>query len=198
MSNLGMSNAEPRPATIIKGIARLARGRADGLACFSGSRRGVVSSLIPLLTLPVIGFLTHPHRMWPNGAVDLLAAICAQLTCPVLSHALAQYLGRSALWGRYITAFNWCQWALPPVALLLSVTIGAGALACGASPEQAVSAVLSVLLPYALWLQWFVARHALALNGPVAAALVLGVNLVFVLIVMLAPPLLTAQTGPSA
>jgi hypothetical protein len=186
-----------RPAAVLKGIARLAIGRPEGVLYFGSSRRSVVSSLIPLLALPLIGFVSNTHSKWAEGAVDLLAAFSALLTGPVLSHALAQKLGRESLWARYVTANNWCQWALPPMALILSMTVGGIALVAGASPYQASGIVLAFLLPYALWLQWFVARTALSLNGPVAAALVAGLNL-GALAVVLMPAMLAAETTASS
>jgi hypothetical protein len=86
---------------------------------------------------------------------------------------------------------NWCQWAIPIVAVVL---LGVLPPILGAVlPERAaVAATLGAVGCYALWLHWFVARHGLALSRLRAAALVALVNLGTALLVLgpafLAPP----------
>ena len=46
-----------------------------------------------------------------------------------VSEAVATRMGRGEYWLRYVTAFNWCQWAIPVVGLL--AVLGAGMMAVG-------------------------------------------------------------------
>jgi hypothetical protein len=94
----------------------------------------------------------------------------------VLSYELARFWGREAFWNRYIVAFNWCQWLLPLIALLL-VLLASFAQIAGLSGGNSLTLMLFGLGCYALWLNWFIARHGLALNGWRAALMVATVNL---------------------
>jgi hypothetical protein len=94
----------------------------------------------------------------------------------VLSHALARRWDREAAWGRYATAFNWCQWTLP--ILLAGLLLGVG-LVVSAGPQdgRAGAMVVLALSAYALWLHWFVARWGLGLSRGRAAGFVALVSL---------------------
>ena len=175
-----MSGTPRRPQAgrnIALGVLLLARGRARGLDQFGNTVQGFLASLAPLIAFPLVGAML----VLTQGAVvpaltDFLATMCAILAPPVLSHALARRWRREADWLRFATAFGWCQWVLPLVAvavmLVMAMAVGVGL------PEQAGrGALLAVVALYALWLNWFVARHGLRLSPLRAAALVLLVNL---------------------
>jgi hypothetical protein len=172
----------PGFASIVVGIMRLARGRADGLLHFGATREAFLVSLAPLVAFPVVGgMLMLLGDGGLNALSDLLATLCALLAPPVLSFEVARLWGREAAWLRYATAFNWCQWVPMFVSLLLLVL---GLLA----------GLLFVLVGYGLWLQWFVARHGLGLSALRAAVMVLGVNFATVALV-LGPRVLALALG---
>jgi hypothetical protein len=179
-------NEGPNP---IVGVARVAVGRVDGLRRFGGTVQSFLTSLAPLIAFPLAGALIELVREGLLPALTLiLVTLVAQLTPPVLSHALARWWGREDQWLHYATAYNWCYWALPVVLALLMIVLGTAA---GAGLPQTVAAqgVVAGLAAYSLWLHWFLARHALALSRGKAALLVVLVN-AGTLILALGPALL--------
>jgi len=162
---------------VLVGIWRIARGRADGVACFGASPQAFLSSLAPLLAFPLVGTVLAVFSEGPRRALTSLGmTLCALLTPAVLSYELARFWKRSDAWMRFATAFNWCEWILPVLACLvmvpLSVAIGAGL------DETTASLVLVVCLGcYGLWMQWFLASKALALSAGRAMIFVILVNL---------------------
>jgi hypothetical protein len=168
--------ARPMAMGILVGIFRLATGRADGFARFEPTSQAFMTSLAPLLGLPIVGFL----MMLANGLVlaglsDLLATCCAVLAPPVISHALARAWGREAEWMRFAVAFNWCQWVIPMAMAL--VLLGAE-IAVDVGVPIGVAGALAILLlaGYGLWLHFFLARRGLGLSRGRSALLVLAVN----------------------
>jgi hypothetical protein len=183
-----MSGRKPR-LNILLGIARLARGRADGLAQFGETRQAFLASLLPLVAFPVIGeVLVALHGEVPSLS-DLLATLCALLAPPVLSYSLARHWGREALWPRFATAFNWCQWAIPAIALLMLLAISL-LIALGVPNEAAGHLWILGLAGYGVWLHWFLARRGLDLSALRAVVLVVAVNAATV--AMVVGPLLIA------
>jgi hypothetical protein len=176
----------------LRGIVRVARGRADGIDQFSGTGQGFLASLAPLVAFPLVGtFLLLLNGNGAPALTDLLATVAVLLAPPVLSFELARLWGRQARWLRFATAFNWCQWLLPVLASVLLVALGT--LLQAGLPERAATVALVLGLGgYALWLHWFLARHGLALSWIRAALLVAGVNLGTALLVLV-PRLLALQ-----
>jgi len=155
------------------GMARLARGRVDGLALFGDTPGSVLASLAPLMAFPLVGaVLMVGPQGWVPAATTLLFTLVAQLAPLVLSHALAQSWGREAHWFRYATALNWCQWALPLAAMALLIALQFG-LRAGMTEETAELVLIGGLGTYAIWLNWLLARHGLALSRGRAMGLVL-------------------------
>jgi hypothetical protein len=189
--------AAPRPTalrglSILRGIVLVARGRPAGINLFAGTREGFLASLAPLVAFPLVGtLLLLVEGQGVPALTDLLATIAVLLAPPVLSFELARLWGRQALWLRFATAFNWCQWLLPLLASVLLIVLSL-LLQLGLPENGAVVALGLCLGGYALWLHWFLARHGLALSRLRAALLVLGVNFGTALLV-LAPRLLALQ-----
>jgi hypothetical protein len=182
--------SETRPPNALIGILRIARFRADGLDQFTATPQAFLNSLAPLIAFPLVGGALMALGGAGIAAItDLLSSCVALLAPPVLSHVLARHWGREGLWLRYAVAFNWCQWAVPMmavvsiVAMLVLVAVGLG---------RNLIAVLGVcaLIGYALLLHWFLAAHALRLSAARAAGLVLFANLGAAALVLL-PRLLT-------
>ncbi len=193
-----MSGAPTRPGPrfgILLGIARLARGRADGLAQFGNTRQAFLASLLPLVVFPVLGEALVAMRGQTPSLTDLLATLCALLAPPVLSFSLARHWGREALWPRFATAFNWCQWAIPAIAFLLLLAVSL-LIAMGVPNEAAGHLWILTLAGYGVWLHWFLARRALNLSALRAVALVVLVNAATV--AMVVGPLLIANLAQPA
>jgi hypothetical protein len=185
--------AVPR-ASIIVGILRIARGRADGVGCFGSSPQAFLSSLAPLIAFPLVGAVLGLFNDGPRSALTGLAmTVCALLTPAVVSYELARIWKRSDAWMRFATAFNWCEWILPVLACLVMVPLSL-AISAGMSETTASLVLVSCLGLYGLWVHWFLARKALALSGFRAVVLVFLVNL-GTAVVVLGPRLLANDLG---
>ena len=189
---------------IYKGVFFLATGRAAGMDYFASAPERFVASLAPLVMLPLIAAVLFVFGLLAQGTgqealvdslVDSLGSLCAMLVPPVLSFEIASRWGRSALWLRFATAGNWCQWALVPVVVVLALLVGAlGAIGL---PDGAATVLLVAgAYGYGLWLNWFVARAGLDLSGRHAALLVAAVNLATIVLVVV-PRLLVPAFGGS-
>ena len=160
----------------VAGVARVALGRADGVERFGGTVQSFLASLAPLVAFPLAGALIELiHGGFVPALSLLLVTLVAQLAPLVLSHALAARWGREPLWLRYATAYNWCYWALPVIALAFVFVLGIAT--TGGLPEMLAARMVVIGLgAYSLWLHWFLARHALHLTRGKAALLVVLVN----------------------
>ena len=170
---------------ILRGMGLIARGRAEGLNCFRDTPRAVLFSLTP--GLGVLAAAVFQRLTGETGTAalnDIPGTLCVLLAPAVLSFELARFWGREAFWGRYITAFNWCQWLLPAAGLCLVLLLGV-AKAAGLAGSFGPMLLFAGLACYAMWLNWFIARHALALSRPRAAGFVLAVNLGTMAIILL-------------
>ena len=180
--------------SVLVGIFRIARGRADGFALFGDSPQAFLSSLAPLIAFPVVGgvlMLLGGGGMRAIG--DLLATICALLAPPVFSFTLAKAWGREAAWPRYAVAFNWCQWALPVVGCIMLVLL-AFAMASGLPQRTASEAFIMGLGAYGLWLHWFLVRRGLSLSIIRSILFVVAINLATIFLVI-GPRLLAMDRG---
>ena len=189
-----MSQGTVPRKSILLGILRVARGRADGIGCFGSTPQAFLSSLAPLIAFPLVGAVLAVFAEGPQRAVTGLAmTLCALLTPAVISYELARFWQRTDAWVRFATAFNWCEWILPVLACLIMVPLSF-AIAAGMS-ETAASRVLVICLGfYGLWLHWFLARKALSLSNLRAVALVFLVSLGTAVVVM-GPGLLVSDAG---
>jgi hypothetical protein len=184
----------PAPGSVVIGVVRLARGRADGMRQFGTTRDAFLASLAPLVAFPLVGgVLMLLAGAGLEALTDLLATLCALLGPPVLSFQVARLWGREAAWLRFATAFNWCQWVIPVLGSVLLLVLGV-LVGLGLPPSLARGGVLLGIVAYGLWLHWFVARQGLGLSGLRAAVMVVGVNLGTVVLV-LGPRLLALAAG---
>ena len=171
----GPRRADP-PRNVLRGILLVVRGRAEGMGQFGGSRDAVLAALAPIAAFLIVGALLGVAGGGLSSLTNV-AAISVGLLAPlVLSFEGARWLGRAAEWPRFAAAFCWCQWAAPVVLvgmLMLMTVLMAG----GLSGDVAELAALGATFAYGLWLNWFLARHALRISGWQAAGLVAGVNL---------------------
>jgi hypothetical protein len=180
--------------SILVGVSKIARGRANGLACFGSSGQTFLSSLAPLIAFPFVGAALGAFTDGPRQALtDLAMTLCALLTPAVLSYELARIWERTEEWPRFATAFNWCEWILPVLACLIMLPLSV-AITLGLTEDVASFLLLGCLGVYGLWLHWFLARNALNLSRFRAAALVVLVNL-GTTVVVLGPRLLVNDAG---
>ena len=162
--------------SVLLGMWRIARGRADGIGCFGGSVQSFLASLAPLVAFPLVGAVFGLFTHGPRRALtDLAMMLCALLTPAVLSYELATFWNRSDAWLRFATAFNWCEWILPMIAVVAMVPLSV-AVSAGLGEDVASLLLLGLLGAYALWMHWFLARKALSLSAARSIALVLLVN----------------------
>ena len=175
----------PRPGSPLVGVLQVARGRPDGIARFGDTPRAFLVSLAPLAALqatPSLWLLSQGDA--GGAAVNLLAALVALLAPPVLSHTLARTWGRGAEWPRYAVAANWSVWAIALFVVGLGPVLALLA-ALGLPLDSVVRTAVLAIAAYTLWLQWFVVRHALALQAWPSLAFSLLVNLGTLLLVTL-------------
>jgi hypothetical protein len=189
-----MSHGVVPRKSIIVGVLRIARGRADGISHFGSSPQAFLSSLAPLIAFPLVSAVLGMFSEGPRSALTGLAmTVCALLMPAVVSFELARFWQRSDAWARFATAFNWCEWILPILACLLMVPLSV-AISAGMSETAASFVLVSCLGVYGLWLHWFLARNALGLSGFRAVMLVFLVNL-GTAVVVLGPRLLANDFG---
>jgi hypothetical protein len=172
----------------------LARGQAVGLNCFRDTPHAFIVSLTP--GLGILGGSVIQSLAGGAGAAamnEVPATLCVLLAPAVLSYELARFWGREAFWNRYIVAFNWCQWLLPFIAFVM-VAVVAIVRQSGIDGQSVFRALLVCLAGYALWLNWFIARHGLALSVWRAIAMVFCVNLGTITLVF-GPTLLASLIG---
>jgi hypothetical protein len=160
-------------ATGLQAAWRLARGRPDGLVTLAdptSSDMAVAArsfwALAPCLPLEIV-------QAWMNGtaaphamAQDVLVALVGWLGFALMSHQVVVATGKAARWPRYIAAWNWCsllQSLVLVVALLPSVLH---------VPALLSETIVLVAIGWALWLEYFIARLALAFSPLQAAGLV--------------------------
>lgn len=187
--------SESRPGgRVMMGVARLARGRADGITLFPSTVAGFLTSLAPLVAFPLVGGLMAVFQGEPRrGLADVLATVSALLAPAVISHAFARRWGREEQWLRFATAFNWCQWALPLIAMvLLTVTSVLG----GSSSRLAAVATVLGLAAYGLWLHWFVVRQGLLLGAARSVLVVICMNLGTAAVILLPRALAVLSSNP--
>ncbi|MDO9712025.1 hypothetical protein [Paracraurococcus lichenis] len=147
----------------------MAQGKADGLALVDASPEGVRASFwAAAICLP--GFLTLKLLGWsgegtPGGGLlrglvaELLGYAVAWAGFALLSRPLADGQGRKADWPRFIAAWNYANVVQYAVLLALTVPSALGL------PGLLANGLGLAAIGYALWLEWFVAKHALRLAG---------------------------------
>lgn len=183
--------------SILRGIARIARFRADGLASFADTTQALTNSLAPLIAFPLVGAILEIGQGHALIAVsDLLASLVALLAPLVISEKLARLWGVRSAWLRYGVASNWAQWAIPMalLALLLTVVL-VGQSGVMVTAQMVFAGVVGVVL-YGLALHWFLARCGLGLSRLKALLMVLACDLTTIALV-LGPRLLALHLGGS-
>jgi hypothetical protein len=158
-------------ARALAGAFMLARGRVAGLAAFENTLPVAAFSFrAAAICLPIFLFLkdqsSAPEDVALSLVVDLLVFVASWAGFALASLYLAKAIGVAEAWPRFIAAWNWSaavQYLALAALSLPGVLLGNGTL-------LDLGGLLALF--YALWLEWFVARHALRLTALGAAGFV--------------------------
>ena len=175
----------PRPTgtSVLMGIMLVARGRAEGLRQFGDTPQSVLAALAPLMAFLLVGAVLGLLGRNRQAVTDVAGVSVGLLGPLVLSFEVARRWDRAAEWRRFATAFCWCQWAAP-VVLALVLIVMAFLMGLGVSGDSAAGMGVAVLFAYGLWLNWFLAHHALVLTRWRAAAMVVIVNVATAVLIL--------------
>jgi hypothetical protein len=114
----------------------------------------------------ILGLITGVREnpgVWLIEAVGFVAGWAA---FALASEAMAGMAGKAKTWPRFIAAWNWAN--IPQYAALVVLSAPAAVLPAGFGQVLALVAV-----GYALWLEWFVTKESLGVNGPQAVMFVI-------------------------
>lgn len=160
----------------LAGAFLLGKGRREGFALMEDTAEGAWRSFVAaFVCLPA--FLALRLFAWaglgtPEGGIaralvaELIGYAIAWVGFALISLPLVDNWGRGAAWARFISAWNWTNVVQYIVLLALALP---GALGL---PEGMAQLLTFAGLGYAIWLEWFVARHALGVDGLRATVLV--------------------------
>ena len=170
-----------------RAISLLTFGRADGIRAFtnnvSATRRSFVTAIfsLPIFILfhmldwlAGVGPLDPPRLM----VLDLLTFPISWAGFALISLPLVRALKVEPQWPRYITAWNWSNFAQYVLLFVTSIP------AVLHVPPIASETCALVGYGWALWLEWFVTRLVLNLS-PTGAALLVAVDVGFSAVVSL-------------
>lgn len=185
-----------RSRNLLRGLARLALLRADGLAEFGDTPKDFLNSLAPLMGFALVAtFLRIVAGDVVSALTELMITVVALLTPAVLSHLLARRWGCEAQWLRYATAIVWTNW-LVLLGFVVVLGLGAGVLsAIGIPAETALIMAELAWAVYGLSLHWMLARRGLGIGRLRTFLLMMFVELGTGLVVV-GPLVLLAQGSP--
>jgi hypothetical protein len=161
----------------LRGAFLLSRGRAEGLMLIEETPAGAGRSFwAAAISLPA--FLALLSLRWSAGVApaagfataltaELLGYVVIWLGFALASEPLARATGRLREWPHFLAAWNWANVVQYLVLLGLTVPAALGL------PDFLADGLALAAIGYALWLEWFVARHALLIGGGRAVAFVL-------------------------
>ena len=171
--------------SLLRGIARIARLRADGLQEFAATPLAFLNSLAPMLAFPLVGgAVSLLGGAFRDGMDNILASTVALLAPAVLSQLLARFWRREPAWLRYAVAYNWCQAAMTLVAVLVVAGLVSAAMA-GQPVRAPLALIVLAMAVYWLVICWFLASRGLGVAWWRAVLLVIFVNVGTGLLVML-------------
>ncbi|MCA3420470.1 MAG: hypothetical protein INF88_16390 [Roseomonas sp.] len=162
-------------ARALAGAFMLARGQTAGLAAFENTLPVAAYSFrAAAICLPIFMFFkdqtSTPDDVVLTLFVDLLLFAASWAGFALASLYLARALGVAEAWPRFIAAWNWSavvQYLALAVLSLPGLLLGRGGL-------LDLGGLLALF--FAVWMEWFVARHALRLS-PLGAAGFVGLDL---------------------
>ena len=170
----------------LSGALALARGRREGMARMPAdplaatlSFWAVAVCLPAFVTLRLLArnVAGAPGQATHSMLAAILLFVIGWVGYALLSHRIAAVLGRSALWPRYIVAWNWCNVAQYTLFLLATVPGLFGV------PGWADQTLSLIVLFWALWLEWYVATLALEIS-PLPAVLLVALDVLIGLLLV--------------
>lgn len=178
-------NLRLQPGNIVRGVFRLARGDAGGIADFPNSETGFSASLAPLIAFPLVtGGLIASSGHYQLAALIFLSRVCTVLIPPLIVELGARMTRKRTTWLLTATALNWSFWLVLPLMLIAQV-IAALLVRTGVPIGAALDAAVLTLALYALWFQWFTIRTGLRLRWWQALVIVIAMDVAIGLISVL-------------
>lgn len=153
----------------LQGALRLAARDPSGLQWFDDSVHGFWRSFfaavvaLPFYVAVIAAAPTdQPVTVTPTAYVliQAIAYVCGWTAFPLVMTHVARFIGRDALYVRFIVAANWCSIIPLGIFGILSLLGASGTL-----PRGVVDFVYFGVLLWTLAFHWFVARTALQING---------------------------------
>lgn len=160
-------------AAALFGCARILRRDVGGLAYFNATEQGFWRSFTAAFALAPFYALLTLINLGPDKSllrvipVEISAYVIGWVTFPLVMVGLTRFLDRREHYFGYMVAYNWFRIAqalvLVPMALFSPLD---------ALPQVAAAFIGSALLLLMMSYDWFIARHALRLDGVAASGLV--------------------------
>ncbi len=159
-------------ASGLRTAALLAAGRADGVTGIepglAGARRSFLAAPLSLPLFFLLRLLDWSEGALPPhpghaAALDVLGFVAGWAGFALLTRKLVAAIGRGPLWPRYLAVWNWCNFAQ-----YVLLALGAVPEFLGAPAIMQQTAAL-VTFGWAIWLEWYATRMALAIGGLPAA-----------------------------
>lgn len=167
----------PSTADGIAAALLFARGRAEALALLPNTNEAAWHSFrAALICLPAfIGLRLLSWSLQGMPANGLPLALAGEITgyaiawsgYALASRVLAAQAQRLGQWPQFVAAWNWSN------AVQYVLLIGLAVPAALGAPAWVSNGLGLAALGYALWLEWFVAKHALNITGASAVMFVL-------------------------
>ncbi|WP_142849097.1 hypothetical protein [Telmatospirillum sp. J64-1] len=123
----------------------------------------LVAPVYLLLVLSDIFTAEQPLRLF---LLQVIAYVISWVAFPLLMVSLTRLLGREAEFCRWLSTYNWFQ--IPQIMIMLPVAL----LALAAGPIAPLFLLSLMVMTAVLMYHWFIAHHALKLDGLAAAAVV--------------------------
>ena len=155
----------------------LARGKPVALALLPNTEAAAWHSFrAALICLPIflaVRLVSYGERGAPDSGLviamlgEVAGYAIAWTGYALLSRVLAAQAQRTAQWPQFIAAWNWSSMVQYLLLILLAVPPLLGV------PSWMTNGLGLAAFGYLVWLEWFVAKHALGVAGPTAVMFVL-------------------------
>jgi hypothetical protein len=158
------------------GALLLGRGRAEGVALMETTPAGALRSFAAAaICLPA--FLALRVFAWssieaPAGGLlrplsaELIGYVYGWVLFVLVSLPIIAGWGRTALWPRFVVAWNWISVVQYLVQIALAFLLFLG------PPSILAQGLTLAVIGYSLWLEWFMAKAVLGISGGRATGLV--------------------------
>lgn len=182
-NNSSFEPSEAGKTNILKGMFRLAIGRADAFSLLGSREENFLYALTPGLAIRlVLGFFLLTKAFNEANIVKVLWPFCTFLLVPVFIYEASRLFKRKEKWLRLAVAFLWGEWVLVFIGLI-------SALVVSTIMMQPVLTVLKISYLftglYYIWLLWFMISRGLELGrGKTFLFLLLFIGFQIVLMIL--------------